>query len=171
MTTESFLDKEDTNLENDLLAEVPGVFNWALEGLVRLRQRGRLLEHPASVESRADFEAMSSPMTTFVEEWCEVGSDESVPIDALWKAHGDWSKSNGRGDGFSKQKFTNKIKSVVGGLTKDRRRIDLSILQLKYSMDSSGSAERASFYVGIDLKDDYKKRVDSMDSADNVWPG
>jgi hypothetical protein len=69
------------------------------------------------------------------------------------------------------QKFINKIKSVVPGITKERRRIDPAILRLDYSMDSNVSAERTNFYLGIDLKEDYKTRVDSTDSVDRVWPG
>lgn len=168
VTNQSFLGKEDYNLEKDLLAELPGIFNWALEGLMRLRQRGHLLEHPASVESREDFEAMSSPMTSFVEEWCEVGPGLDVPVDALWKAHCAWSKNNGRGEGFAKQKFPNKIKSVVPDVKKERKRADLSTLRLEYSMDSVGNDNRIYFYEGIDLKEDYKKRLDGQDSWDNA---
>jgi phage/plasmid-associated DNA primase len=138
---------------------------------MRLRKRGHLLEHPASVESREDFEAMSSPMTAFVDDWCEVGPGFEVPVDALWRAHCDWSKSNGRGDGFSKQKFTHKIRSVVPDIEKLRKRQEVSILHLDYDMDSGGSNERVNFYVGIDLKDGYKKRSTGMDGVAGVWPG
>ena len=118
ITTESFLGSEDMGLEKKLLSELPGIFNWALEGLARIRKRGYIEEHPASKDSREDFELMSSPMTAFVNEWCEIGPGLNVPVDALWMAHCDWSKQNGRGDGFSKQKFTNKIRGVVPGIKK-----------------------------------------------------
>lgn len=169
VTNESFLGKEDFDLEKNLLAELPGIFNWALGGLMRLKQRGRLLEHPASVESREDFEAMSSPMTSFVQEWCEVGPGLEVPIDAIWKAHCDWSSNNGRGEGFSKQKFTNKLKSIVPDIKKDRKRADMSILHLDYDMDRTSTDNRVNYYLGIDLKNEYKKRMDSRDSMDRTW--
>ena len=169
VTTESFLGKEDMKLEQKLIKEIAGIFNWALEGLFRLRKRGFMLEHPASKESRADFEAVSSPMTAFVNEWCQVGPDKWVPVDALWKAQSDWCKRNGRGDGFSKQKFALKIKSVVPGIVKDRRRLDLSTLEAEYTMDRSSGDNRVNVYVGIDLKDEYKTRVDSMDIKDRGW--
>jgi putative DNA primase/helicase len=169
VTIESFLGRENYNLEKDLLADLPGIFNWALDGLMRLRKRGHLLEHAASVESREDFEAMSSPMTSFVEEWCDVGPGLDVPVDALWKAHCAWSKNNGRGEGFAKQKFPNKIKSVVPDVKKERKRADLSSLRLEYSMDSVGNDNRIYFYLGIDLMEDYKQREDSRDSGDKAW--
>lgn len=169
VTNVSFLGKEDTNLESALLAELPGIFNWALEGLERLKKRGHLLEHPASVESREDFEEMSSPMTAFINEWCDVGPGFEVPIDALWKAHRDWSKNNGRGDGFSKQKFTHKIRAVVSDIEKLRKQQKAPTLHLDYDMDVPGSNQRVNFYAGIDLKDGYKKRSTGMDSAASGW--
>jgi putative DNA primase/helicase len=169
VTTESFLGREDMQLEQKLIKELAGIFNWALEGLFRLRKRGFMLEHPASKESRADFEAVSSPMTAFVNEWCQVGPDKWVPVDALWKAQSGWCKKNGRGDGFSKQKFALKIKSVVPGIVKERRRLELSTLEAEYTMDRSSGDNRVHVYMGIDLKDEYKTRVDSMDKQDRGW--
>jgi putative DNA primase/helicase len=169
ITTESFLGNEDTGLEERLLGELAGIFNWALDGLKRLRERGYIEEHPASCESREDFELMSSPMTAFVNEWCVVGPGNSVPVDALWRAHGEWSKVNGRGDGYSKQKFASRIRGVVPGIKKDRRRMDLSTLRLDYGVDSGGDDNRVNVYIGIDLKDGYRNRVDSGDTADRGW--
>jgi len=108
-------------------------------------------------------------MTAFVNEWCQVGPDKWVPVDALWKAQSEWCKKNGRGDGFSKQKFALKIKSVVPGIVKERRRLELSILEAEYTMDRSSGDNRVNVYVGIDLKDEYKTRVDSMDKQDRGW--
>ena len=39
VTTQSFLGREDTYLEQRLMTELPGIFNWALEGLRRLADR------------------------------------------------------------------------------------------------------------------------------------
>ncbi len=171
VTTESFLNKEDMQLEEKLLKELPGIFNWALEGLSRLRERGYLIEHKASEQSRDEFEAVSSPMTAFVTEWCDIGPGQYVPVEALWLAHCHWCRSNGRGDGFSKQRFALKIKSVVPGIVKERRRIELSTLGIEYSMDTSRNDNRVNVYTGIDLKEDYKKRVDNADTVDKGWTG
>ena len=169
VTTESFLGREDMRLGERLLEEVPGIFVWALAGLKRLRKRGYLIEHPASRESREDFEAMSSPMTVFVKEWCELGPEKWVPVDALWQTYGDWSRLNGRGDGFSKQKFATKLRGAIQGINKDRRRLELSTLEVEYGMDSKGDDNRVHVYLGIDLKEEYKKRVDRVDTVDKGW--
>jgi putative DNA primase/helicase len=41
LLTKSFLGKEDLTLTDKLLTELPGILNWSLAGLERLRQRGR----------------------------------------------------------------------------------------------------------------------------------
>jgi hypothetical protein len=44
---ESFLGREDHGLGDALLSELPSIFNWALDGLERLNERGRFVQ-PAS---------------------------------------------------------------------------------------------------------------------------
>lgn len=59
----SFLGREDPGLMRDLCTELPGILNWALEGLARLRDRGHFVQ-PKS--SKGELEAMvglASPVT------------------------------------------------------------------------------------------------------------
>ncbi len=107
-------------------------------------------------------------ISSFVNEWCDVGLARSVPVDVIWKAHCDWSNMNGRGDGFSKQKFTNKLKSIVPDIKRDRKRADLSLLRSEYGWDSIIGDNRIYCYHGVDLKREYKIRRDSRDSWDRV---
>ncbi|WP_319020215.1 hypothetical protein [Streptomyces peucetius] len=39
--TVSWLGKKDIGLTGELAAEIPGILNWALEGLARLKRTGR----------------------------------------------------------------------------------------------------------------------------------
>ena len=48
---ESFLGRENRNLTNELLSEIPGIANWALEGLKRLRARGHFIQPDAGKDS------------------------------------------------------------------------------------------------------------------------
>lgn len=43
--TQSFYDREDTELSEKLYRELPASFNWSLAGLDRLRLRGRFVQH------------------------------------------------------------------------------------------------------------------------------
>ena len=49
--------------------------------------------------------------------------------------------------------------------------MDLSSLELEYSMDKRLSDNRVYVYIGMDLKDEFKKRVDSTDTRDREWTG
>lgn len=69
----SFAGKEDTGLKVRLLRELPGIFNWALEGLERLNKRGYFVQPESSKEDMQDQADAAAPMTAFVRECYEPG--------------------------------------------------------------------------------------------------
>src|SRR5262249_19420758 len=105
---QSFLGREDRNLTAKLLAERPGVFNLALDALDRLRERGWQLLKPASgMEVVEDLKDLTSPITVFVKDRCEIGMQSSVKLETLfleWRAwaglHNEW---HGTQEDFSKK--------------------------------------------------------------------
>src|SRR5207253_3096475 len=66
----SFVGCEDRQLETKLQRELPGIFNWALEGLARLRQLGEFTRPTASVEVEAEFARLVNPLQAFIEDHC-----------------------------------------------------------------------------------------------------
>jgi putative DNA primase/helicase len=74
----SWYGKEDTGLGERLLAERPGVLLWAVEGLRRLRSRGRFQQPASGEETASRLVELSSPVTAFVQERCELGPKNSV---------------------------------------------------------------------------------------------
>jgi putative DNA primase/helicase len=82
----SFLDQEDIKLSEKLLAELPGILNWAIAGYLRLRCRGRFLQPLSGRETIEVMCAMTSPIKAFVEEKCRIGPRLSVPKDELFSA-------------------------------------------------------------------------------------
>lgn len=79
--TESFLGREDTGLTDKLMVELPGILLWAIEGLRRLRARGHFVQPTAGQEAIDELMELSSPITSFVREWCVV--DHRVQLPAL----------------------------------------------------------------------------------------
>jgi putative DNA primase/helicase len=69
----SFLGHEDRQLTAKLRAELPGILNWALKGLARLRDRNRFPDCPESEEAKIRMLHVSEPIRGFVEEKCELG--------------------------------------------------------------------------------------------------
>jgi putative DNA primase/helicase len=76
-------------------AEGPGILNWALEGLARLRERGGF-EFPESVISAtAEFEKSNDIPAQFVEEQCIVAMPHEVASNMLYSRYKGWCEDNG----------------------------------------------------------------------------
>lgn len=114
----SWYGEEDLDLLQGLLAELPGILNWALDGLARLEKTGRFTEGPASLQARATMEEAGSPVLAFVREHCEVGDDCWVDKTELYRA---WSTRVEiryvRGEAW----FTRDLKSAVPAVEPGRR--------------------------------------------------
>lgn len=65
----SFEGKEDFDLDNKLLAELPGILNWAIEGMYKLGAQGRFIEPPICQETKNEMIEVSSPMSSFVRHY------------------------------------------------------------------------------------------------------
>ena len=133
--TKSFLGREDPSLTDKLLVEAPGIFNWALAGLDRLNTRG-YFEPPASGrEAVQQLEDLSSPVSAFVRDRCNVRADQSVSVDDLWSAWKDWCTDDNRGPG-TKALFGRDLKAAVPMIRKGRPR---------------SGRERIQVYTGIGI--------------------
>lgn len=129
----SFYGSEDVTLSDQLVAELPGILHWAIEGWKRLKSRGRFVQ-PASVEDAIrDLEDLASPVSAFVRERCEVGPGQRAWIDDLYKAWQAWCEQDGRTHVTNKQAFGRDLTAAVPGI--QRRR----------------GTGMASFYEGISL--------------------
>ncbi|MEU6535871.1 phage/plasmid primase, P4 family [Streptomyces sp. NPDC047000] len=119
--TASWLGREDTTLTDRLTAEMPGILNWALDGLARLQRNGRITEPSSSREAVATMQDTASPTSAFIRERCTVGPTYSVPVDTLWSVWREWAEDNGVPLG-TKQMFGRNLLSVVPQLNRTRPR-------------------------------------------------
>jgi putative DNA primase/helicase len=90
MLTKSFYGKENPALTDELCAELPGIFLWALEGLEHLRARGRFAQPNSSKEAIQDLEDLASPTGAFIRTACKIGPEYSVDREELYKAYQNW---------------------------------------------------------------------------------
>ncbi|MGV9898717.1 DNA primase family protein [Streptomyces tendae] len=120
--TVSWLGKEDPTLIDRLAAEMPGIINWALDGLARLEATGRITEPSSSREAVTTMQDTASPTSAFLRERCATGPTCSVPVDTLWAVWREWAEDNGVKAVGTKQMFGRNLLSVVPQLSRTRPR-------------------------------------------------
>ena len=95
----SFYGQEDRGLDAKLMAELPGILLWALEGLDRLRGRGYFRQPGSGAEAVRQLEALASPVKAFIEERCEMADGATVDSATLYGAWSAWCLEQGRPPG------------------------------------------------------------------------
>ncbi len=92
---QSFLGKEDPDLTNKLLAELPGILNWAVEGWRRLHVRGRFDLPQSSRDAIQQLIELAAPVATFLREECELDPEAEVSKSELFECWKSWCDRNG----------------------------------------------------------------------------
>lgn len=77
-------ERQDRRLVAKLLCERPGIFNWAIEGLARLRSQGRLTEPAACLQALRAYQADNNPIRAFLQENVEIRPNASVASPILF---------------------------------------------------------------------------------------
>jgi putative DNA primase/helicase len=93
--TKSWYENEDPSLTHRLRLELPGVLQWALQGLSRLHKRGRLRQPASSAQTISDLEEMTSPIKAFISERCEFKPSGLIPASALFQEWRSWCEYTG----------------------------------------------------------------------------
>lgn len=132
----SWLGKEDPTLTDRLTAEMPGILNWALDGLARLQRTRRITEPASSRDAVTTMRDTASPTSAFVRERCTTGPTCTVPVDDLWTVWREWAEDNGVRAG-TKQVFGRNLLSLIPQLNRTRPR--------------GPSGEQVATYNGISL--------------------
>ena len=109
---ESFLGREDHELDEKLRSELPGILLWALKGLDRLVRNGRFTVPTESTDAVNLMADLASPVAAFVRDRCDRGHDCRVPVDALYMEWKDWAEDNGHHPG-AKSSFGRDLRAVA----------------------------------------------------------
>jgi putative DNA primase/helicase len=121
---QSWLGKEDVHLYERLLPELPAILGWALDGLDRLRDRGRFAPPQSSINAIQDLEDLSSPVGAFLRDRCVVGQGRSVACTRLYEAWTTWCKEQGREHPGTTQTFARDLHAAIPGLGSTRPTTD-----------------------------------------------
>lgn len=86
-------EKVDKKLFEKLMAEMPGILNWALEGFSKWQQQG--LGEPLEVKQAVEaYKISQDPIANFINEYCDMGPSLTVAAARLYPAYSEWCRDN-----------------------------------------------------------------------------
>ncbi len=116
----SFYGQENVGLTNELLEELPGILNWAIDGYASLRKRGHFIQPDNAAETIEAMEMLGAPIKAFIRDHCKVGPMHEVGVDELYSQYAEWCRQEGLKP-RSKSWFGRDLSAAVPGLTTARQ--------------------------------------------------
>lgn len=86
---------DNKNLFYELLVELDGIFMWALQGLISLRNRGYFTMDEIMAKEVAEYRRDNNNVILFVEENCSLSKDAKIAISILYTTYREWCRTNG----------------------------------------------------------------------------
>lgn len=117
---QSWIGREDPELERGLHEELAGILNWSLDGLAHLDAQGRFTQPESTEAAFIALQDLASPVRAFLRDRCATGPDHEIPVDVLWKAWREWAEDNGHGKGGSKQEFGRDLRATLPRMRRRR---------------------------------------------------
>lgn len=91
---QSFEGKEDKNLKAKLLDELPGILNWALQGLCKWQETG--LPIPDCIRAATEeYQRESDVLGQWLDEKTELDTKSIISATDLYKDYKSWIDENG----------------------------------------------------------------------------
>jgi putative DNA primase/helicase len=137
---ESWYGREDVHLTDKLLAELPAILLWAIDGWKRLRERGHFVQPKSGKTLLSDLEDLSSPISAFIRECCETGPGYEVPVQDLFQRWQTWCEGVGKKEAGTKGLFGRDLRAALPHLDMRQPR---------------AGDTRTRVYVGIRVKNDF----------------
>lgn len=123
---------KNPNLKAKLLKELPGVLNWALDGLARLIKNGKFAVPPEVFAKTREFREHNDPVAQFLAERCDVDTcdlERETPTQELFDAFAQWCRDRGRAKDIGDVKvFGKKVLDVLVA-TSEAKDLDRQELQ------------------------------------------
>ena len=89
-------EEQKPDLLQDLKKEIPGIFNWGLEGLERLSEQDWKMTRSRFMEScHEEFRRATNPLQIFLEEECTVEKESSIDSTLLREAYKNFCEERG----------------------------------------------------------------------------
>jgi phage/plasmid-associated DNA primase len=92
--------------------ELSGLFNWAMEGLKRLKENGKFSYSKTCEENMKAYDRKANPIIAFVDETCVEEEGATVETEVVYQAHVLWCRAN-KIQVISKGWFSKKLKEAM----------------------------------------------------------
>ena len=122
--TASFYGRENRELTDQLLKELPSILLWAVAGWSKLQRQARFIQPDSSAEVLAALEDLSSPIAEFVRTCCAVGPVYRVPRADLYAAYRQWADDRGRKNIEDSSGFGRLLRAAIPTIRDAQPRID-----------------------------------------------
>lgn len=103
--------------------EISGLFNWAMEGLKRLKTNGKFSYNKTVEENREAYERKSDPVKGFAIDKLIYADGKYIPKDHLRRIYSDWCK-NEKLPSVNDVLFSKKLKDALPGCYPTRLRAE-----------------------------------------------
>ena len=102
-------ESQDKNLKSELLAELPGILNWAIEGCLLWQKQG-LVQPEAIQKATLEYRDEMDLLAEWIDAKCVVGPDRAASVAALYNSYDIWCLNN-RVKPMERRVFARKLKS------------------------------------------------------------
>ncbi|MCV0438785.1 MAG: DUF5906 domain-containing protein [Hydrogenophaga sp.] len=113
--TQSFFGREDHKLTEKLIAELPGILNWALDGLKALQDRGAFIQPASGLEAVEELVRKTTPILGFISDALEFDAGAWVSKDKLYDVYRQWCADEGAKHVLQKNSFMGEVYSNSDG--------------------------------------------------------
>jgi|GEM_PF-2577065 len=140
---QSFAGREDPHLAEKLLNELPGILNWALDGLSRLKERGHLIQPESCRDELDQMKMLESPVRWFLDNEVLIGPGYETSKDDLFSDFVQWASEEGHNYTGAKNHFFKDLRSAGADYVPSKPRIN---------------GRRVPMAIGIEAIEHYRRR-------------
>lgn len=133
------VERQDPRLPETLKLELSGIFNWATEGLRRLRARGRFIEPAVCREALEEYRTDSAPVRAFLGDQVVADPAGLIECTRLYRFYKAWAEDRGHTPPLNDRQFGKEVARMFPRALRKR--------------GSEIADVRPWIYLGIQLRD------------------
>ena len=118
----SFANRENLRLTDELVAELPGILNWSLDGYERLCKQGSFTVPTTGREHFQLLTTSQGQMKQFLQDCCEVGEDLTCLKDDLFDVYRLWAQKTSQHTVYNGIHFARNLYSELPHVSSKRKR-------------------------------------------------